>query len=707
MLQCLHPPAFANEEENSKAKILFLLIKASFIGFVTILGIRIVGLGFESNLIIPFLASLFLISFSHILLRSKRLEMASYTLLSTFFGLCIYLIIISEGGYHDTALFAVPGLLLIAGIFLEKKQFYIFTAITLLLIAVLVGLENSGVYKTKFSAFVSPYDGIDIIFLIAITAISVRILTNNLMKSLQRTKENEKALQESEDKYRSLVQYAPTGIYEFDMEKLEFISVNDIMCEYTGYTKKEFLKLNIFDILSEESKTTLTELIEKVFSDKPKELSAEYKLKGKNQRELWVLSNAKFFYKDGVPKSAMAVVHDLTDIRHSEEKRLKLEIQLHQARKMEAMGTLAGGIAHDFNNILSGIFGYSQLAQNNINDPDKANKNIDQVIKGAKRASELVQQILTFSRKTEYQKKPFRIYLEINEALKLLRSTIPSTIEIVKNINSRSMVSADPAKIHQLIMNLCTNAYHAMKETGGCLTVELTETQFFELKQLKNKKIIPGKYIKLEVRDTGHGMNEKDIEKAFDPYYTTKEIGEGTGFGLAIVQAVVDEHDGYLEVKSSPGRGTNFYIYFPIVTKGVEQNYKKPLSSASLKGNEKIMFVDDEEAIREIAKETLEGHGYEVILKKNGIDALKEFEKDIHQFDLIITDMNMPGMAGDILSTQLRKINSDIPIVLCTGFSDTMTEEKSVTIGINGFLTKPIEMNALCQKIRQLLDEKE
>ncbi len=515
----------------------------------------------------------------------------------------------------------------------------------------------------------------------------------------------EKALQESEEKYRSLVQYAPTGIYEFDMEKLEFISVNDIMCKYTGYTKNEFLKLNPFDILSDTSKTTLTELIEKVYSDKPKELSAEYKLKGKNQIEFWVLSNAKFFYKDGVPKRAMAVVHDLTDIRHSEEERRKLEIQLYQALKMEAIGTLAGGIAHDFNNILSGILGYSQLAQKNINEPEKANKKIDQVIGGVKRATELVQQILTFTRQAEYQKKPFRIYLEIKEALKLLRSTIPSTIEIIKNLNSRSMVSADPTKIHQLIMNLCTNAYHAMKETGGCLTVALTEVQFYESKQLKNKKIVPGKYIKLEVSDTGHGMDEKVIKKAFDPYYTTKGIGEGTGFGLAIVQAVVDEHDSYLEVKSFPGRGTNFYIYFPIVTKSAEKNDKKTVKAGSLKGNEKIMFVDDEEAIREIAKENLERHGYEVILRKNGIEALKEFENDIYQFDLIITDMNMPGMAGDILSTELKKINSDIPIILCTGFSDTVTEGKAAAIGINGFLMKPIEMNDLCQKIRQVLDE--
>ena len=526
-----------------------------------------------------------------------------------------------------------------------------------------------------------------------------------LRREIKKYLKTEKDLQESEEKYRNIVQYAPTGIYEFDMEKLKFISVNDIMCEYTGYKRNEFLKLNPFDILSDKSKTTLTELIEKVYSDKPKEISAEYQLKGKNQREFWVLSNAKFFYKDGIPKRAMAVVHDLTDIRHAEEEKRKLEIQLYQALKMEAIGTLAGGIAHDFNNILSGIFGYSQLAQESINEPKKANKYIDQVIEGAKRATELVQQILTVSRKTEYQKKPFRIYITINEALKLLRLTIPSTIEIIKNLNSRSMVFADPGKIHQLIMNLCTNAYHAMKKTGGCLTVALTEVQIYESKQIKNKKIVPGKYIKLEVSDTGHGMDYTVIEKAFDPYYTTKEIGEGTGFGLAIVQAVVDEHDGYLEVESFPGKGTNFYVYFPIVTKNAGTNDKKPVKAASLKGNEKILFVEDEEAIRKIAKESLEKHGYEVVLRKNGIEALKEFERNANQFDLIITDMNMPGMAGDILSTELKKINSDIPIILCTGFSDTMNEENAAAIGLNGFLMKPVKMNDLYQKIRQVLDE--
>jgi PAS domain S-box-containing protein len=636
--QRLHPPDFPSEEENRKAKVLFLLTKACFIGFVTILGIRIAGLGSGSNLIFPLFSSLFLISFSYLLILLKRLEMASYTLLISLFGLSIYLMFISEDGYHDTVLFAFPGLLVIVGILLKKWAFYIFTAITLLSIAVIVGLENLGIHETKFSSFASPYDGIDIIFIIVITAASIRILTDNLINSLQRAKENEKALQESEDKYRNLVQYAPTGIYEFDMEKLRFMSVNDVMCELTGYSESEFLKLDPFDLLTKESKEVLTKLVENVFANIPQELSAEYKIKGKNQREFWVLVNSRFFYKGNIPERAMAVVHDLTDIRQAEEDRKRLEIQLQQTHKMEAIGTLAGGIAHDFNNILSGIFGYSQLTKTNIHNPEKANYYIDQVFKGAARAAELVQQILTFSKQTEYQKNSFSIYQQVNEALKLLSSTIPSTIEIKKQLDSKSMISADPGKIHQVIMNLCTNAYHSMKKTGGRLTVALTDVEILEHQLLRDKTIPPGKYLKLEVSDTGYGMDQKTIEKAFDPFYTTNETGEGTGLGLAIVHAIVDEHDGYLEVLSIPGKGSSFYIYFPIVMHDAEPNDSKLNILPPLNGNEKIMFVDDESPIRQTAKKILESYGYTVVLFENGIKALQEFEKDPDQFDCIITD---------------------------------------------------------------------
>ena len=502
----------------------------------------------------------------------------------------------------------------------------------------------------------------------------------------------------------SLFDAFPTPAFIKD-DQGRYLGCNPAFTEIMGFTAQELFGKIVQDLWPTKNAKKYHQKDLKIIANSSRQIY-EFIVIDKNDTTRPVLFSKNVFHDEqGNVAGLIGGFIDITDLKRAEELNRKLQAQLLQAQKMEAIRTLAGGIAHDFNNILSGIFGYSQLAQKNINDPAKANKNIDQVTKGAKRAAELVQQIMTFSRKTEYQKKPFRMYLVINEALKLLHSTLPSTIKIVENLNSRSMVSADPAKVHQLIINLCTNAYHAMKETGGCLTVELTETQIFELKQLKDKKIIPGKYIKLEVSDTGHGMDEKDIEKAFDPYYTTKEMGEGTGFGLAIVQAVVDEHDGYIEVKSSPSKGTKFYIYFPIATKSVEQNNKKSVDYTILKGNEKILYVDDEEAIREIAKKILESYGYEVVLQNNGIEALKEFEKDINQFDIIVTDMNMPGMAGDILSTELKKLNSDIPIILCTGFSDTMTEEKAVNFGINGFLMKPIEVNVLCKKIRQLLDK--
>ena len=703
--QRIRPPEYSNEEKNRKARTLFLVSRACFIGLITILGVRIVGLGSDSQLIIPLFISLLLLSFSHLLLLKEKLEAASYILIGTLFGLCSYIVVISDDGYHDTALFAIPGLLIIAGILLEKWQFYILTGITLLLIAVLVALEHSGIRVTRYNALVSPYDGVDIVLVIAITAVCVNILTSNLVKSLKRARQNEKALQESEAKYRNLVQYAPTGIYEFDMEKLTFIGVNDVMCEYTGYTEKEFLKLNPFDILSDDSQTILADLVTNVFENHPEELAAEYKLKGKNNKEFWVLANAKFFYENGMPKRAMAVVHDLTEIRRSEQEKKKLEQQLRQAHKLEAIGTLAGGIAHDFNNILSGILGYSQLAQKNNHTPGKTIDNINQVLKGTKRATELVQQILTFSRQTEYRKKPFQMYIEINEALKLLRSSIPTTIEIVKHLNSTSMVFADPAKIHQLIMNLSTNAYQAMKNRGGSLTIKLTDVKITKPEPLKDKQIAPGDYLELQVIDTGCGMDEAGIAKAFDPYYTTKGIGEGTGFGLAIVQAVVDEHNGYIKVLSNPGKGTRFYIYLPVFNGEAKPGKPEIEVHPTLKGSENIMFVDDEAAIRGIAKDFMESHGYRIALFENGFAARTEFKKRPTHYDLVVTDMNMPGLAGDQLFLELRKIRPEIPIIMCTGFSDSMSEEKAAAMGINAFFLKPVEMNYLCRQMRQVLDK--
>ena len=534
----------------------------------------------------------------------------------------------------------------------------------------------------------------------------VNLRTEDLRKEIEERKRTDEALRESETYLRTLIHTIPElvwlkdkdGMYLFCNSRFErFFGAKEE--KIIGKTDYDFVDKKLADFFREHDKLAMT-------NASPTINEEEVTYADDGHHEILETIKTPLYDRNAKLIGVLGIARDITERKQAEEQRKKLEGQLRQSHKMESIGTLAGGIAHDFNNILSGIFGYSQLAQTNINDFKKVNNYIDQILKGAKRAAELVQQILTFSRQTEYKKNSFKIYYQVNEALKLLRSTIPTTIEIKKELVSRSMVLADPGKIHQVIMNLCTNAYHAMRKTGGRLKVSLMDVEIFKAKQLKNKNILPGNYLKLEVSDTGHGMDEETIEKAFDPYYTTNETGEGTGLGLAIVQAIVDEHDGYLEVLSTPGKGTTFYIYFPIVTDNLEIHDLNPKRPPSFVGNEKIMFVDDESPIRKIAKESLEKYGYKISLFKNGIEAQREFENRADQFDLIVTDMNMPGMAGDELSVKLKNTRNDIPIIICTGFSEVMNAEKAASIGINGFLLKPIVMKDPILKIREVLDKK-
>ncbi len=396
---------------------------------------------------------------------------------------------------------------------------------------------------------------------------------------------------------------------------------------------------------------------------------------------------------------------DITDLKHAESDRRKLAVQLEKAQKMEAIGTLAGGIAHDFNNILSSIFGYTQLAQMNLVSPEKARNHLDQVLKGAQRAAALVQQILTFSRQTEYQKKPLKIHLIIKESLKLLRSSIPSTIDIQTDITSRAMVLADPTQMHQVIMNLCTNAYHAMTTGGGTLTVIL-ENQYLDHKQLSvEKAAVPGEFMKFTVRDTGCGMDEKTLAKAFDPYFTTKEIGRGTGFGLALVQAIVAEHQGFVTAVSQPGKGSAFSVYLPIVeTNTGFQVPEKPVQMAG--GTETIMVVDDEEDIRHLTRELLENQGYTVKTCEDGLTALSVFQKAPSEVDLVITDMTMPHMTGEELAVRLIEIRQDIPVILCTGYSEQFSEKQALDIGVARYMLKPIQNQDIVNMVRKVLDHK-
>lgn len=425
------------------------------------------------------------------------------------------------------------------------------------------------------------------------------------------------------------------------------------------------------------------------------------KLKKLNGPPIHLIENASgVFDKKGNLDHVRGFFLDITEQIH-------LQSQLLQAQKMEAIGTLAGGIAHDFNNILSSIFGYVQLAKLQINEPDKAEECIDQIFCGAHRASTLVQQILSFSRQSEYARRSFKVSSLLKESLKLLRSSIPANIIIKENIVSNAMILADSTQVHQVIMNLCTNAYHAMSDTGGTLTVELYEVRFSEIENAANVDRPCEKYLKLKVSDTGHGIDEKTLLKIFDPYFTTKDIGKGTGLGLAVVDGIVKNHDGFIQPFSKVGSGTSFEIFWPVQeqTSANIIPYKKN-GTDLFAGHEKIMLVDDETDILHTSKDLLRRLGYKIETFKDGSSALKAFIENPDRFDLIITDMAMPNMLGDTFSLEILKIRKDMPIILCTGYSENLSQEQASEMGISKYIQKPVTNHELSCSIREVMNRK-
>ena len=382
--------------------------------------------------------------------------------------------------------------------------------------------------------------------------------------------------------------------------------------------------------------------------------------------------------------------------------RKKLEEQLQQAQKMEAIGTLAGGIAHDFNNILGAIMGYTEMLAWDIPDSDDLQRKIRQILKASDRAKELVRQILSFSRQHDQERKPVQIHLIIKEALKLLKASLPSTIKIRQQITAKeSTVLANPTQIHQVLMNLCTNAHHAMRETGGVLTVKLFTEDIGEQKAAQYD-LARGRYLVLVVEDTGHGMSMTTRERIFDPYFTTKKKGEGTGLGLSVIHGIVKEHAGAIMVESEVGKGTVFSTFFPMIGDTVDKKAKP--ADVLLTGHERILFVDDEPVLVEISGQMLQHLGYEVECVVDSNEALKIFRESPGEFDLVITDMTMPNMTGDVLAREVLKIKPDIPIIMATGFSELMTAEKARRAGINDFLMKPLVIRDLAKTIRKVLD---
>ncbi len=518
-----------------------------------------------------------------------------------------------------------------------------------------------------------------------------------LLTEIQEHADTASSLRDSEKSVKMIIESSPIGIFVIQDEKYSF--VNQAFIKIFGLTdRSDVIGKPPETPYSNDSREKFNEIVRRCVDKSVMINVNELKALTQDQRErrlnLW-LQPTEFW-------GSSAVMGFIIDI--SEE--LELRSHLNQAQKMEALGSLAGGIAHDFNNVLFAITGYTELALSSAPTGSKLNGQLQQVLGAAGRAAELVKHILTFSREREQEKKPLIIGPIVKESLNFLRASITQNIEIRRNIRADlHAVNGDPTQIHQIIMNLVTNAYHAMKNTGGTLGVSLDEVDLSPDFVKARPGMLPGTYQRLRVSDTGHGMSPETLKRIFDPYFTTKEVGQGTGLGLSVVDSIVRDHGGAITVQSVPDAGTTFEVYFPIIVdKKQSSDETEPVAPL---GKGRILFVDDETMVTEATRSNLENLGYTVLTENDPVRALARFEAEPYSFDLVITDMSMPKMTGLQLSIKISQIRKDIPIILMTGFSGLLENINLSEYGIREMVQKPVIRAILAQTISNILTKQD
>ena len=562
------------------------------------------------------------------------------------------------------------------------------------------------IMKEGFGSFETLHrtkDGVirNIFVLAKVIEVDNRKIYHCIWRDITRQKRAETSLRDSEQKYRELVENIGEAIYATDPSGiLTYISP---VCEkILGYRPQEMIGRVVWDFIFREDHDYVQNGYKEVFGDKNE--PSEYRLVKKNGETVWVRSFSRPNLKNGKLTGIQGVITDVSDLKKSQDINSALEKQLYQSHKMEAIGTLAGGIAHDFNNILSPITGFAELMLMELPGDSPFRDHLLQIMASAKRGSRLTRQILSFSRMEEAEKKPLDTRKLVQEVINFLRPTIPATVEIRQALEPGvGYVMADSNQIHQVLMNLITNACHAIQDDDGLIVIDLCSATLDRSSGL-HKNLVPGAYVCLKVSDSGSGIEKEHMDRIFDPYFTTKDKDSGTGLGLANVQSIVKNHKGHIEVESELGRGTVFSIYLPKIAQVASRPKLTKLDELK-KGDESVLVVDDEVYITKMTKEILEKLGYTVTATTRCDEALAAFLKDPCGFDLVITDMAMPKMTGARLSEKILAIRNDIPIILCTGFSDKINEEAARDIGIKGFLFKPVELTVLAETVRSVLDE--
>jgi PAS domain S-box-containing protein len=521
-------------------------------------------------------------------------------------------------------------------------------------------------------------------------------------RDITERKQAAEELRESEERYRAISEYSHNAICIVD-EQAKIVWGNNEMLTASGYSQEQLYAVESFvSFIAPESMEFVVSNFYKVLAGQPYEHHYSfYALRADGEKRLFEKHMMDFKDKSGKLKLIISMM-DITDRKRVDEEKAKLEVQLLQSQKMEAIGTLAGGIAHDFNNILSAIIGYTEMAVEE--DKSEIQKQyLQATLKGAERAKNLVKQILTFSRQDSHEKIPLDIKILLEDAVKFLRASIPTTIEINQQITDESCnIMADHTQMHQIIMNFCSNSAHAMRRTGGILKIELANIEISQGDLKKTPDLQPGPYVKLTFNDTGHGIDPDNIHKIFDPFFTTKSVNEGTGLGLSVVYGIVKSHGGVINVTSKLDEGATFNVYLPrIINKEVTLGN---MSGTIIGGTERILFVDDEPELVDIGTRMLTSLGYDVTGVLSSVEALNMVSTEPQRFDLVITDMTLPKMTGIVLARKILKICPDIPIVLCSGIRESGTEEQVKSLGIKAYLTKPLSRREFSQAIRNTLD---
>jgi len=718
----LYPPVFEDEEKTRIARILGIILWA----IVAVVGVIITAwlVTGKSDELGPyaFLANGVIIVVSIgllILIRSGRVKPAGLIFI-IFLWTNITFQAFTSDGVRGSAAIIYMTIMVLAGLLVGWKSSIGVAVFSTISIWILAHAEMVGFTVFQLDG---PYEvALEATGMFVLTAIFLTLTTTGLSTALQRARRSEQSLKESnqalqenlaelarreeelsesEKRFRVLFEHAPDPFF-FLRTDGTLVDGNKAGQEFTGYQGRELAGKSLLKIglISADDLPKAGIFLKQSQNGEPTGPS-EFALYRKNGEEIFAEVSTHPINLKG-EKFVLGIARDITDRKRDEQERKRLEAQLQQSQKLEAIGTLAGGIAHDFNNILGAVMGYAELALHEVDKASTPYQYLHEVLHAGSRAKDLVKQILTFSRQTEQEQTPVLVKLIAKEVVKLLRASLPATIEIRHDIQSDALVMGDPTQIHQVIMNLCTNAGYAMQARGGRLEVSLLELELDEESAANYPNLKSGPYLKLTVGDTGPGIPAHDLDRIFEPFFTTKEKGEGTGMGLAVVHGIVTGHGGDIFVHSEPEQGATFTVFFPAVEKRIEpaNRIDPPIPT----GTERILFVDDEAALANAGKHMLESLGYEVVVRTGSDEALELFNARPDRFDLVITDMTMPGLTGDELARVMMQIRSDIPVILCTGFSARISEEKSLALGIRAYITKPVLKRQIGETVRKVLD---